>query len=253
VFFLLAIGSPAVFHIVRAVLGEPIHLSPAAELAERVLLPGDPQRALRMAQALLESPRMFNTRRGLWGYTGAPAAGGDPVTIQATGMGGPSAAIVVEELVDLGARTLIRTGTCGALGPGLGLGDLVTAGEVLGADGASRALGAAERLRADGGLTAALSAAGGGHPVTAVSTDLFYDPRPAIEDEWRRAGAAVIEMEAAAVLAVGARREVRAACLLLVTDVIGEDGSRERIGQDRLEECEERLGAVALEALRAAG
>src|SRR5205807_7546924 len=53
----------------------PIHLRPAAALAERVLLPGDPQRALAIAQAHLESPRMFNTRRGLWGYTGRTTGG----------------------------------------------------------------------------------------------------------------------------------------------------------------------------------
>src|SRR2546429_8460776 len=84
-----------------------IHLAPSAELAERVLLPGDPQRALLMAQALLEEPRMFNTRRGLWGYTGRAPDGG-LVTVQSTGMGGPSAAIVVAELIDLGARVFLR-------------------------------------------------------------------------------------------------------------------------------------------------
>ena len=114
----------------------PIHLSPATELAERVLLPGDPQRALTMAQALLGAPRMFNARRGLWGYTGTAPDGG-AVTIQSTGMGGPSAAIVVEELIDLGARVLIRTGTCGALDGGLELGELVTAGEIIASPAAS--------------------------------------------------------------------------------------------------------------------
>ena len=68
-----------------------------------------------MAQAVLEAPpKMFNHTRGLWGYTGT-APDGEPLTIQSTGMGGPSAAIVVEELIDLGARTLVRIGTCGAL------------------------------------------------------------------------------------------------------------------------------------------
>jgi uridine phosphorylase len=236
---------------VRCALGrrprQTIHLNASAELAERVLLPGDPQRALTMAQALLGSPRMFNTRRGLWGYTGTAPDGGD-VTIQSTGMGGPSAAIVVEELVELGARVLIRTGTCGALDPAHELGELVTAAEVLRADGASRALGAPERLGADKELTAALLRAGGGEAVAAVTTDLFYEARPDVYDEWRRAGAAVVEMEAAAVLAVAQRRGARAACLLLVTDVVG-DGSRRRLGQDELEASEERLGAVALKAL----
>lgn len=229
-------------------MAPPIHLSPAAELAERVLLPGDPQRALRMAQDLLDAPRMFNTRRGLWGYTGATPTG-MPVTIQATGMGGPSAAIVVEELIDLGARVLVRTGTCGALAPGYELGGLVTATEVIAADGASRALGAGERLRADPVLSEAL-AAHGGRPATAVSSDLFYDPRPGIEDEWRRAGAAVVEMEAAAVLAAATRRGARAACLLLVTDVLAGDG-RARIDQETLESRELALGEVALAALSA--
>ena len=77
----------AVFHIVDGVPGSPIHLRPAAELAERVLLPGDPHRALHVAQALLEKPLMFNHHRGLWGYSGT-ARDGEPLTIQSTGMGG---------------------------------------------------------------------------------------------------------------------------------------------------------------------
>ena len=94
----------------------PIHLRPAAPLAERVLLPGDPHRALSVAEFLLERPRMFNHHRGLWGYTGT-APDGRQLTVQSSGMGGPSAAIVAEELIALGARTLVRIGTCGALDP----------------------------------------------------------------------------------------------------------------------------------------
>ena len=89
-----------------------------------MLLPGDPGRALRLAQQLLDAPRMLNHNRGLWGYSGA-AADGELLTIQSTGMGGPSAAIVVEELIALGARRLLRLGTCGALAGGLELGRLV--------------------------------------------------------------------------------------------------------------------------------
>ena len=91
---------------------------------------------------------MFNHNRGLWGYTGA-AADGAPLTIQSTGMGGPSAAIVIEELVQLGARRLVRVGTCGALVGGFALGDVIVAREAVCADGASRALGAGERVAAD--------------------------------------------------------------------------------------------------------
>ena len=94
----------------------PIHLRPATDLAERVLLPGDPHRALAVAQDLLHQPLMFNHSRGLWGYTGT-ADDGELLSVQSTGMGGPSAAIVCEELIALGARRLVRIGTCGALRP----------------------------------------------------------------------------------------------------------------------------------------
>src|SRR3954451_23812906 len=116
--------------------GGPIHLRPTAPLAPRVLLPGDPGRALLLAQALLHEPRMFNHHRGLWGYTGT-AEDGEPLTVQATGMGGPSAAIVTWELIELRAERLVRVGTCGALVADLRLGDLVVATEALAADGAS--------------------------------------------------------------------------------------------------------------------
>ena len=223
------------------------HLNPSAELAERVLLPGDPHRALTMAQALLESPRMFNARRGLWGYTGR-AADGEPVTIQSTGMGGPSAAIVVEELIRLGARRLVRTGTCGALDGDLELGDVLVVEAAIAADGASRALGAGERVDPDRGLTERLAAA---RTATVASTDLFYDPDPERAEGWRAQGAAAIEMEAAAVFATAARHEVAAACLLLVTDLLA-DGGRERMEHDEIERRAVGLGEIALGALATA-
>ncbi len=153
-----------------------LHLQPTAHLAERVLLPGDPGRALLLAQALLAEPRMFNHNRGLWGYTGL-ARDGRPLTIQSTGMGGPSAAIVIAELAELGARTLVRVGTCGALDASLELGDLLVATEALTADGTSRALGAGDRVAADPLLLGRLRDAAGpeGLHGPVVSSDLFYD------------------------------------------------------------------------------
>jgi uridine phosphorylase len=228
------------------VLGAPIHLRPAAELADRVLLPGDPHRALHVAQALLEKPLMFNHQRGLWGYTGT-ARDGEPLTVQSTGMGGPSAAIVVEELVGLGARTLLRIGTCGALVDGLSLGELLPVAAVLPADGASRALGAAGRLAADAGLTAALAVATGRDAVVAVSSDLFYDPREELPGSWAAAGASVVEMEAAAVLRVAALHGARAGCLLAVSDTLA--GGRERATVEQVEEMGLALGEAAWAAL----
>jgi uridine phosphorylase len=224
----------------------PIHLNPATDLAERVLLPGDPHRALAVAQALLEQPKMFNHRRGLWGYTGM-AADGEPLTIQSTGMGGPSAAIVCEELIALGATRLIRIGTCGALDDDLPLGTLVAAEQALPADGASAALGAVGALPADAELTAGLIAAGA-RPGIAVSTDLFYDPRAEVAQQWLERGATVVEMEAAAIFKVAERRGVAAACVLGVSDVPGSNGAR-RVSTDELEAIGLRLGSAGYTAL----
>ena len=229
---------------------KPVHLRPTAELAERVLLPGDPGRALALAQLLLEGPLMFNHHRGLWGYTGAALADGERLTIQSTGMGGPSAAIVLQELIALGARRAIRVGTCGALDGGLALGDLVVAREALAADGTSRALGAGERIAADRGLTEALEGAAG-RGRTIVSTDLFYEPTREREGAWRAAGAVAVEMEAAALFAVGARAAVPVACVLTVSNVLGEDPAdqQEQIDDDALLAAAEAMGRLALSAL----
>ena len=116
-------------------------LRPHAPVAERVLLPGDPGRALRLAQQLIDGPKMLNHHRGLWGYSGA-AADGALLTIQSTGLGGPSAAAVVADLIALGARRLVRVGTADAPRGGAAPGELVVAEAVLPGDGASRALGA---------------------------------------------------------------------------------------------------------------
>jgi uridine phosphorylase len=226
-----------------------VHLRPSAPLAERVLLPGDPHRALAVAQALMEGPKMFNHNRGLWGYTGT-ARDGEPLTVQATGMGGPSAAIVVEELIELGARRLVRIGTCGALRGGFELGELVAATVVIGADGASAALGAGPRLAPDEGLTGALLASGA-RPVTALTTDLFYDPRDDAPRAWRADGADVVEMEAAALLAVAARHDVPAAVVLGVTDLLAGD-RRERMAHDDVEPLGIALGEAGWAALESA-
>ncbi len=226
----------------------PIGLHPTSDLAERVLLPGDPARALLLAQSLLEGPKMFNHHRGLWGYTGL-APDGAPLTIQSTGMGGPSAAIVISELADLGARRLVRAGTCGALRSGLQLGDLVTATEAIAADGTSRALGAGERTFAGPDLLPALAAAAE-HAGPVVTTDLFYDPR-GLERSWSADGALAVEMECAALFALAAARGVQAGALLVVSDLVLP--ARERIGQDDLRAAEQRMGRMALRALSLVG
>ena len=221
----------------------PVHIKPTAPLAERVLLPGDPGRALRLAQSLLEEPRMFNHERGLWGYTGAAADGG-PLTIQSSGMGGPSAAIVVTELAELGARRLIRVGTCGALDPSLELGALLVVSEALAVDGASRGLGAGERAAPDSALLAALRDGGEASEALVASTDLFY----AGDDEaLKDAGAEAVEMESATLFTLARRLGLAAGSVLIVSDTIFPN--RTRIDPDLLVKAEVGAGELATRAL----
>jgi DeoD family purine-nucleoside phosphorylase len=228
----------------------PIHINPTAPLAERVLLPGDPGRALRLAQALLESPLMFNHHRGLWGYTGT-ARDGEALTIQSTGMGGPSAAIVIAELAELGARRLIRTGTCGSLNDSLGLGELLIATEALSYDGTSAALGADSPLRPDASLLRGLQAAAnpGVQAGKVASSDLFYDGDVGQEAQWRRAGARAVEMETATLFALARRRGLETASVLAVSDTVLP--SHARIEPEQLAAAEVRMGELALAALAA--
>jgi DeoD family purine-nucleoside phosphorylase len=237
--------------------GEPIHLRPTAALAERVLLPGDPGRALALAQFLLENPLMFNHHRGLWGYTGA-AADGELLTIQSTGMGGPSAAIVLHELISLGVTRAIRVGTCGALSPALGLGDLVVAREAIAADGTSAALGAGELALGDLVLVNALceeleSRPRPHHEGRIVSTDLFYECDSRRDSErnaaWSADGALAVEMETSALFTVGASAGIRVACVLAVSDTFDARGARTRIDDNGLLEAAEAMGAAATAAL----
>ncbi len=224
----------------------PIHVRPTASLAPRVLLPGDPGRALALAQALFsETARMFNHHRGLWGYTGT-ALDGEPLTVQSTGLGGPSAAIVLEELCDLGIECAVRVGTCTALGDDVALGDLLAVEAVLPGDGASRALGADGHVAGDPRLAAAL-AAQAGRAALVASADLFYESDPARREAWRAAGALAVDLETAALLAVAGRRGIRAGSLLAVVAV-----GDHRLGEEAVDEAGVRLGRAALAALEGA-
>jgi uridine phosphorylase len=222
---------------------ETVHVHPTAPLADRALLPGDPGRALALAQELCEAPpRMFNHNRGLWGYSGM-ALDGAPLTVQSTGIGGPSTAVVLEELCDLGLRSAIRVGTCAALDGGPAPGEIVAVREALAGDGTSRALNGDDPLTGDETLTAAL-AARADHVGTVVSSDLFYDPRAGERAAWAASGALAVDLATAAVLAVARRRGIRAAVLLAVT-ARGE----ERLDAEAIAEAGLRLGHAALEAL----
>jgi uridine phosphorylase len=188
---------------------EPFHLRPVAAVADRALLPGDPGRALALAQVVLGDDRkMFNHHRGLWGYTGTTSDGA-PLTIQSTGMGGPSAAIVLEELAALGVRTAIRVGTARAVAPDLRLADLVAATAVDAHDGTSVALsGGAQRRDLTGPLALALASAAGRDGLIA-SHDLLYMPDADSQTRaWLATGVLAADLETGALAAVAARHGI---------------------------------------------
>jgi len=201
------------------------HLLPTAELAERALLPDDPGQALALTRVLYgETPRMFNHHRGLWGYSGI-ALDGAPLTVQSTGIGGPSAAVVVGELHGLGLRRAVRIGRAWPL-DGAPAGRIVVATSVLALDGASRALGAPARLEPDLALAAALAGDADG---VVASVDV---PGAGAGDE-----AVAYDLESAAVLAAARQAGIPAACLVAI------DGAGDP------DEVAERLGRAALAAL----
>src|SRR5919112_782264 len=108
----------------KGVAMSPVHVrAEPGDFAESVLLPGDPLRAKYIAENFFEGAKLVTEERGMLGYTGT--YGGREVSVQATGMGCPSAAIVTEELIQLGAKNLLRVGTCGGYSRELRLGDLI--------------------------------------------------------------------------------------------------------------------------------
>jgi DeoD family purine-nucleoside phosphorylase len=231
----------------------PIHLrAQPHDYAPAVLLPGDPLRAKRVAEEFLENARQVNGERGMLGYTGTHQ--GRPVSVQATGMGCPSAAIVIEELIMLGVQRLIRIGTCGGLSPDLELGDTVIALSAVPADGTALRYtgGEAHVPTAHFGLThgaihAAKEMGVRPHVGPIVSSDTFYDPDPERHRRWASRGVLAVEMEAAVLFTIGAIRRVKTACILTVSDLVGE-GEPVRIGDQALAQGVERMTRLALTA-----
>ncbi len=204
-------------------------------MGDYVLLPGDPARCELIA-ARLEGARQVAGNREFTTFTGS--LDGTMVSVTSTGIGGPSAAIAVEELVKVGARTLVRVGTCGTLDPALVFGDIVVV-QAAAHDGgtAGRYVPRGFPVIADTDVILALrqAAASTGQRWRlgiVVSNDAFYaemEPEGfpterkvrAGWEAWARAGCVAVEMEAATVLAVAAVRRVRAGAVLAVIDRAG--------------------------------
>ena len=227
----------------------PAFLRPMAPIAPDALLCGDPARALAIAQAVLVEPRMSNHHRGLWGYSGRTVAGLE-LSIQATGIGGPSAAAVFCELARLGMRRMVRVGTGYGVAADLHpLGSIRVAERVIGMDGASAAAGSVrgEPIAIDPELTALLTAEiGATAPV--LSVDLPVDARPLpMASGAPGLGKAVVDLQSATLAALAVSERIAfGVCLAVTRSPAG------RLEDDPVEAATlraGRAGAGALETL----
>jgi len=202
-----------------------IHIGAAPEdIAETVLLPGDPYRAKWAAETFLESPKLVNEVRGMLGFTGTWK--GHRVTIHGSGMGMPSLSIYANELIrDYGVKTLIRIGSCGGMQAKINVRDVILAMSASSISTPSR--GIFKELNfapcADWSLlrAAADAAARKGVPTHVggiYSADVFYDERPDLNEQMTRHGILGVEMEAAELYNLAARYGVRALAVLTVSD-----------------------------------
>ncbi len=220
------------------------HLRPTAAIAPIALLPGDPGRALALAQDLLDGPLMANHARGLWGYTAATPAGRQ-LTIQSTGIGGPSVAIVLSELAALGVERAVRLGTCRALDPRLEAGALLVAEAAI----PPEANGSAGAVKGDAALTSALLSSGEVAGVTVAGAHHYYDPEADRHAQRAiAAGARAVDLGTVAALEVGNRLGVAVASALVVTRPAAGDA----LDDEGVERASLRLGRLASAALGAA-
>jgi purine-nucleoside phosphorylase len=233
----------------------PLHVrAEPGDYAEAVLLPGDPLRAKYIADTYLDDVVQTNSERGMLGFRGT--WNGEAVSVQATGMGCPSAAIVIEELVMLGCKKLLRVGTCGGLQPHHALGDMIVAISAVPQDGTTNTyVKEPHAPTADWGLVhgSVHAAKEIGQPIhvgPVVSSDVFYNPDSEQYQRWSDRGVLAVEMEAAILFTLGGLRKVHAGCLLIVSDIVVE-GEFKRITDEELQAAVDRMTRVALAAVTA--
>lgn len=229
-----------------------VHIGAAAgEIAETVLLPGDPYRARWAAETFLENPKCINEVRGMLGFTGTWR--GNRVTIQGSGMGMPSLSIYVNELIkDYGAKTLIRIGSCGGMQDSVAVRDVVLAMTASTLSTPSRGIFRELNFApcADWSLLRKAAIAAERREVTShvggiYSSDVFYDERPDLNEQMERHGVLAVEMEAAELYILAARYGCRALAVLTVSDHLK---THEALPSEEREKSFGDMVEIALEA-----
>lgn len=216
-------------------------------IASKVIMPGDPRRARRIAESRLERAELVTDTRGILGFTGL--LDGEPVSVLASGMGSPSVTIYATELARFyGVEAIVRLGTAGAIRDDVQVRDVVvataahtdsamTAGRVAGVSFshvpdfalASRAVARAAQAAPDARV----------HSAAVMTSDHFYLERPGLFERLAQLGTAAVEMEAAALYAVGADEGIATLAVVTISDHVftGESLSadeRETAFQDAL-------------------
>ena len=230
----------------------PIHLrAEAGDYAPNVLCPGDPRRAAYIAETFFDPGyRTVNEERGMLGFTGTFE--GEPISVQTTGMGCPSAGIVFEELSMLGVQRMVRVGTCGGLKDGMQMGDTVIGIAATAEDTTPLRYGqmdsyaptatfelaeTAARLSRDQGATV--------HVGTILTSAVFYDPDPGTFARWKRTGHIGVEMEAAMMYTVAAIKGMEALAMMTVSDILEESGETTRITDEELKQGVDNMMRLA--------
>lgn len=202
------------------------HINQTAEIAETILLPGDPLRAKYIAENYLDNVTQFNSVRGALGFTGTYK--GNDISVMGTGMGMPSMGIYSYELINVfGVKNLIRIGSCGSIQPEINIFDIIF-GLATSTDSnfafqfnlpgnysacCSYALLAKAKNRAD-------ELGFKNHVGNILSSDVFYSDDTTINSKWKKMGIMAVEMEAAALYMHAARYGANALCMLTVSDNI---------------------------------
>ena len=233
----------------------PLHIkAEPGEVAERVIVSGDPARVEQLA-TYLEDARLVNKNRGYLTFTGTYK--GVPVTVATHGIGGPSAAIVFDELKMLGAKLMVRMGTCGAMVPELNVGDVVIP------TGASYQIGGTIWWYAPGDCTVAvpdydvmtkLVEKASKHGLKylvgpVISSDYFYVELEEFAKKWTSRGMIAVEMECATLFTLGRVRGFKTGALLLVSDTTLVKKEWELATAEELKDAVERASRAVFDAV----
>ena len=221
------------------------------DIADTVLLPGDPMRAKWAAEQFLTSPRLVNQVRGMFGYTGT--FNGNRVTIQGSGMGMPSLSIYANELIrDYNAQTLIRIGSCGGMQPNIDIRDIILAQTTTYVTTPSSTVmkeisfsPCADFELIKNAHSFAESKGFKTHVGNIYSSDTFYDERADLNEQMVRHGVLAVEMEAAELYTLAARFNRKALAILTVSDHLQ---TGEALPSDEREKTFAQMVEVALAA-----